>query len=163
MTLETLDVVQYRALIEDLVSRMQKRGIDCMEWKHGESYPTVLRAVSAGITGNMPGNGISLSYACMLNGKGLLRWVVVDECCLIVTSSLWRPKLAGNVEESAAAAVPNSIAYGNASARAGGRNGIKKVGSVCNVHPSERGAAEHSILCVVSWYKRGKTQETALL
>jgi superfamily II DNA helicase RecQ len=27
----TVVVVPYRALIEDLVSRMQKRGIDCME------------------------------------------------------------------------------------------------------------------------------------
>jgi hypothetical protein len=30
----------------------------------------------------------------MLSSKGLLRWVVVDECHLIITSSDWRLKLA---------------------------------------------------------------------
>ncbi|KAF1922195.1 uncharacterized protein M421DRAFT_38003, partial [Didymella exigua CBS 183.55] len=33
----TVVVVPYRALMEDLVSRMQKCGIDCIEWKYRES------------------------------------------------------------------------------------------------------------------------------
>ncbi|KAF1973259.1 hypothetical protein BU23DRAFT_404491, partial [Bimuria novae-zelandiae CBS 107.79] len=41
----TVTVVPYRALIEDLVGRMQKRGIDCIEWKHGESSPAAVVVV----------------------------------------------------------------------------------------------------------------------
>ena len=90
----TVVVVPYRALIEDLVGRLQKRGIDCIEWKHGESSPAAVVVVSADVAGNTISNGNFLGYATMLGGKGLLRRVVVDECHLIITSSDWRPKLA---------------------------------------------------------------------
>jgi superfamily II DNA helicase RecQ len=90
----TVVVVPYRALIEDLVSRLQKRGIDCIEWKHGESSPAAVVIVSADAAGDTMSNGNFIGYANMLSGKGLLRRVVVDECHLIITSSDWRPKLA---------------------------------------------------------------------
>jgi superfamily II DNA helicase RecQ len=90
----TVVVVPYRALIDDLVDRMQKRGIDCIEWKHGESSPAAVVVVSADAAGDTISNGNFLGYANMLSGKGLLRRVVVDECHLIITLSDWRPKLA---------------------------------------------------------------------
>ena len=90
----TVVVVPYRALIEDLVDRMQKRGIDCIEWKHGESSPAAVVVVSADVAGDTTSNGNFLGYANMLSGKGLLRRVVVDECHLVITSTDWRPKLA---------------------------------------------------------------------
>jgi superfamily II DNA helicase RecQ len=90
----TVVVVPYRALIADLLDRMQKRGIDCIEWKHGESNPAAVVVVSADLAGDITSNGNFLSYATMLHSKGLLRRVVVDESHLIITSSDWRPKLA---------------------------------------------------------------------
>jgi superfamily II DNA helicase RecQ len=90
----TIVVVPYRALIEDLVQRIRKCGIDCIEWKHGESNPAALVVVSADVAGDTTSNGNFISYAGMLQSKGLLRRVVVDECHLIFTSSDWRPKLA---------------------------------------------------------------------
>jgi hypothetical protein len=48
----TLVVVPYRALIDNLVDRMQKHGIDCIEWKHGESSPAAVVVVSADAAGN---------------------------------------------------------------------------------------------------------------
>ncbi|KAF1922768.1 uncharacterized protein M421DRAFT_10224, partial [Didymella exigua CBS 183.55] len=53
----TVVVVPYRALIEDLVDRMQKCGIDCMEWKHGESSPAAVVVVSADAAGDTTSNG----------------------------------------------------------------------------------------------------------
>ncbi|KAF2832757.1 hypothetical protein CC86DRAFT_267823, partial [Ophiobolus disseminans] len=35
----TVVIVPYRALIEDLVGRIRDYGVDCIEWKHGESNP----------------------------------------------------------------------------------------------------------------------------
>jgi superfamily II DNA helicase RecQ len=65
-----------------------------MEWKHGESNPATIVVVSADVAGDVTSNGNLISYARMLNSKGLLRRVVLDECHLIFTSSDWRPKLA---------------------------------------------------------------------
>ncbi|CAN9385033.1 unnamed protein product [Alternaria alternata] len=90
----TVVVVPYRALIKDVVDRMQKCGIDCMEWKHGESSPAAVVVVSADAAGDTTSNGNFLGYANMLSGKGLLQRVVVDKCHLVITSSDWRPKLA---------------------------------------------------------------------
>ncbi|KAJ4329600.1 hypothetical protein N0V87_010726, partial [Didymella glomerata] len=90
----TVVVVPYRALIEDLVDRMQKRGIDCVEWKHGESSPAAVVVVSADAAGDITSNGNFLGYANMLSDKGLLRQVVVDECHLVITLTDWRPNLA---------------------------------------------------------------------
>jgi hypothetical protein len=75
----TVVVVPYRALIEDLVGRIQKRGIDCIEWKHGESNPAAVVVVSADVAVDTTSNGNFLGYANVLSSKGLLRWVVVDE------------------------------------------------------------------------------------
>jgi superfamily II DNA helicase RecQ len=90
----TVVVVPYRALIDDLVKRIQDCGIDCLEWKYGESNPAAVVVVSADLAGDITSNGNFLSYANMLVSKGLLRRVVIDEAHLIFTSSDWRPKLA---------------------------------------------------------------------
>jgi superfamily II DNA helicase RecQ len=90
----TVVVVPYRALIEDLVQRIQNCGVDCIEWKHGETNPAAVVVVSADVAGDVTSSGNFISYAGMLSSKGLLRRVVVDECHLIFTSSDWRPKLA---------------------------------------------------------------------
>jgi superfamily II DNA helicase RecQ len=90
----TVVVVPYRALIEDLVMRIRQSGIDCMEWKHGENNPASVVVVSADVAGDITSNGNFIGYAGLLQTKGLLRRVVVDECHLIFTSSDWRPKLA---------------------------------------------------------------------
>ncbi|KAF2818307.1 hypothetical protein CC86DRAFT_389032 [Ophiobolus disseminans] len=45
----TVVVVPYRALIDNLVSYMQKRGIDCVGWKHGQSSPAAMVVVKLGI------------------------------------------------------------------------------------------------------------------
>ena len=73
---------------------MQKRGIDCIKWKYGESSPAAVVVISADVAGDTTSNSNFISYANMLSGKGLLRRVVVDKCHLIITSSDWRPKLA---------------------------------------------------------------------
>jgi superfamily II DNA helicase RecQ len=73
---------------------MQKRGINCIEWKHGKSSLASVVVVSADAAGDTTSNSNFIRYANMLSSKGLLRRVVVDECYLIITSSDWRPKLA---------------------------------------------------------------------
>ena len=86
----TVVVVPFRALIENLVMRITKSGIDCMEWRHGQTNPAAVIIVSADVAAEAG----FLSYAGMLSDKKQLRRVVVDECHLIFTSSDWRPKLA---------------------------------------------------------------------
>lgn len=90
----TVVVVPYRALINDLVKRIQGCGVDCLEWKHGESNPATVVVVSADVAGDITCNGNFLGYANVLSSKGLLRRVVIDESHLIFTASDWRPKLA---------------------------------------------------------------------
>jgi superfamily II DNA helicase RecQ len=92
--LATVVVVPYQALIEDLVDRNRKSGVECIEWKHRESNPAAVVVVSADIAGDVMSNGNFISYAGLLNEKGVLRRVVLDECHLIFTPSDWRPKLA---------------------------------------------------------------------
>lgn len=86
----TIVVVPYRALIDDLADRIRKSGIDCIEWKPGQMNPATVVVVSADVAG---GAGF-LKYASLMGTKKLLRRVVIDECHLIFTSSNWRPKLA---------------------------------------------------------------------
>jgi hypothetical protein len=50
--------------------------------------------VSANIAGDIISNSNFISYAGLLQKKGLLRQVVIDKCYLIFTLSDWRPKLA---------------------------------------------------------------------
>ena len=89
----TVVVVPYRALIEDLVSRIQGYGVDCIEWKHGDSNPASVVVVSADVAGDITSNGNFLGYARLLKNKGLLRRVVVDECHLLFTARHWRANL----------------------------------------------------------------------
>jgi superfamily II DNA helicase RecQ len=89
----TVVVVPYRALIEDLVKRICECGIDCIEWKHGDSNPASVVVVSADVAGDITSNGNFLGYARLLKNKGLLRRVVVDECHLLFTSRHWRENL----------------------------------------------------------------------
>jgi len=89
----TVVVVPYRALIEDLVSRIRNCGINCMEWKHGENNPASVVVVSADVAGNTTSNGNFLGYARLMKDKGLLQRVVVDECHLLFTARHWRANL----------------------------------------------------------------------
>ncbi len=86
----TIVVVPFRSLINDLVDKANKLGIDCIEWRPGEVNPAALVYVSADF---VPFTGF-LSYARLLQGKGILRRIFVDECHLTFTASDWRPKLA---------------------------------------------------------------------
>jgi superfamily II DNA helicase RecQ len=86
-------VVPYRALIEDLVERIQQCGVECMEWKHGENNPALVVVVSADVAGDMQSAGNFLGYARMLKAKGLLHWMVIDECHLVLTARHWRENL----------------------------------------------------------------------
>ncbi|KAI7371326.1 hypothetical protein KC328_g17564, partial [Hortaea werneckii] len=83
----TVVVVPYRALLNRLLATAQAAGIDSFEWKHGEVNPAALVFVSADIV--MP----FLSYARVMENKGLLRRVFVDESHLTFTASNWRAKL----------------------------------------------------------------------
>ncbi|KAF9729764.1 hypothetical protein PMIN01_12628 [Paraphaeosphaeria minitans] len=86
----TVVVVPFRALIEDLATRIRARGIDCVEWVNHETNPASVMLVGADVAG---GAGF-LKYASSLKDKKQLQRVVIDECHLIITSSHWRPKLA---------------------------------------------------------------------
>lgn len=90
----TVVVVPYRQLITSTVERIQACGIDCIEWRSGNTDPASVVVVSADKAGDIISKGNFLSYAQLLSSKGLLRRVVVDECHLIFTSSNWRPRLA---------------------------------------------------------------------
>jgi superfamily II DNA helicase RecQ len=89
----TIVVVLYRALIEDLVSQIRDSGVECIEWTHGDSNPASVVVVSADVAGDVISNGNFLRYARLLKSKGLLRRMVVDECHLVFTSSYWRRNL----------------------------------------------------------------------
>ena len=89
----TVVVVPYRALIEDLVGRIQQCGVECMEWKHGENNPASVVVVSADVAGDMKSAGNFLGYARMLKAKGLLHRIVIDECHLVFTARHWRENL----------------------------------------------------------------------
>jgi superfamily II DNA helicase RecQ len=89
----TVVVVPYRALIEDLVGRIQRCGVDCIEWKYGENDPASVVVVSADVAGDIKSGGNFLGYARTLKAKGLLHRVVIDECHLVFTSTHWREKL----------------------------------------------------------------------
>jgi superfamily II DNA helicase RecQ len=89
----TVVVVPYRALIEDLVQRISDCGVDCMEWKHGNTNPASVVVVSADVAGDITSNGNFLGYAQLLKGKGLLQRIVLDECHLVLTARHWRENL----------------------------------------------------------------------
>jgi len=86
----TIVVAPFRALVDDLVDRLKKAGIDCLEWRPGEVNPAAVVVVSADFAASWG----FLSYASLLDREGLLERVFVDECHLTFTSSDWRPKLA---------------------------------------------------------------------
>jgi superfamily II DNA helicase RecQ len=75
----TVVIMPYRALIEDLVSRLHDYGVDCIEWTRGESNPASVVIVCADKCGDDTSNGNFLGYVQLLKGKGLLQRVVVDE------------------------------------------------------------------------------------
>ncbi len=86
----TIVVVPYRALMNNLVTTARKARFDCIEYRPGEQIPAALVFVSAAFIAESQ----VLSYAQLLNAKGILRRVFVDESHLTYTASDWRPKLA---------------------------------------------------------------------
>ena len=77
----TVVIVPYRALLNGLLQIAQGAGIDCIEWKRGEVNPAALVFVSADVVPPF------MSYARVMEGKGLLRRVFVDESHLTFTAS----------------------------------------------------------------------------
>ena len=84
----TIVVVPFRQLINNMVERAKKCGIDCMEWTEGISDPTTLVFVSA----DKVQSGFLL-YAQKQCSSGYVRRIFVDECHVTFTQSDWRPKL----------------------------------------------------------------------
>jgi superfamily II DNA helicase RecQ len=79
----TIVVVPYRALVNNLVSTTTKARIDCIEYKPREQNLVALVFVSA----DFVAEGQFLSYAQLLNVKGILQRVFVDESHLTFTAS----------------------------------------------------------------------------
>lgn len=86
----TLVVMPFRELLNRQVRQMQGLGIDCVEWRPGQTDPATVVVVSADLVGERSFG----KYAALLDEKRLLRRVVVDEAHLIFTASHWRRKLA---------------------------------------------------------------------
>ncbi len=86
----TIVVVPFRSLINDLVDKANKLGIDYIEQRPEEVNAVALVYVSADF---VPFTGF-LSYTRLLQGKGILRRIFVDKCYLTFTASDQRPKLA---------------------------------------------------------------------
>jgi superfamily II DNA helicase RecQ len=86
----TIMVAPFRALVDNMVDRFRGAGVNCLEWKFGEVNPAAVVVVSADVAVSYG----FLSYGRLLQQKGLLRRVVIDECHLTFTSHHWRPKLA---------------------------------------------------------------------
>lgn len=86
----TIVVVPFRALINDLVDKAEKAGIDSIEWRPGEVNPATLVFVSADF---VDASGL-IGYAERLLDSGRLRRIFIDECHLIFKDSHWRAKLA---------------------------------------------------------------------
>jgi superfamily II DNA helicase RecQ len=59
----TIVVVPYWALINNLVSRIYKYSVDCMEWKHGESNPASIAIISVDVASDSTSNSNLLEYA----------------------------------------------------------------------------------------------------
>jgi superfamily II DNA or RNA helicase len=86
----TIVVVPFRALINDLVDKAKKAGIDSTEWRPGEVNPATIVFVSADL---IDGTNL-LGYAQQLFDSGRLRRIFIDECHLIFKENHWRAKLA---------------------------------------------------------------------
>jgi superfamily II DNA helicase RecQ len=63
----TAVVVLYRALIKDLVARIQGCRINCIEWKYSKSNPAAVAIISVDLAGDVR------SDSNLLIGKELLR------------------------------------------------------------------------------------------
>jgi superfamily II DNA helicase RecQ len=94
----TILVLPFRALIEDMLVRLQRAGITAAEWQPGAHNELENRRmlasvvlVSADHVGSSSGQ--FLSYAALLAQQQILRRVVVDECHTAITADSWRPKL----------------------------------------------------------------------
>jgi len=83
----TVVVVPYLALLDNLLSKAKKAGDRLREWKGREVNQAALVFVSADNV------DLFMNYARLLEEKGLLRRVFVDESHLTCTSTSWRPKL----------------------------------------------------------------------
>ena len=87
----TVVVVPFRALVNDLLRRLQRARIDHVEWRPGR--PNGAPAVVV-VSADLVATSGFMTYAVGLAEAGHLRRVVVDECHLTLTANDWRPKLA---------------------------------------------------------------------
>jgi superfamily II DNA helicase RecQ len=87
----TVVVVPFRALVGDLLRRLQRARIDHLEWR--PNRPNGAPAVVV-VSADLVATSGFMTYAIGLAESGHLQRVVVDECHLSLTSNDWRPKLA---------------------------------------------------------------------
>jgi superfamily II DNA helicase RecQ len=85
----TIFIAPFRALVNDVVDRFRKAGIDCFEWKVGDSNSARLVVVSADIA--VQDN--FMTYGRTLVQAGLLRRIFIDEGHCTFTDSHWRKNL----------------------------------------------------------------------
>ena len=84
----TIVVVPFRKLIDNIVDRARKCGIECVEWTENVTDPARLVFVSA--------DKVESSFLLYAQGhcdKGRVQRIFVDECHVTFTQSDWRPKL----------------------------------------------------------------------
>ncbi len=82
-------VAPFRALVDDMVERFRKEGIDACKWRPGQANPARIVVMSVDTAA-----GTSfLLYARQMADGGLLRRIFINEGHLTFTSSDWRPKL----------------------------------------------------------------------
>jgi superfamily II DNA/RNA helicase len=83
-------VVPFRALVDDLLQRLDKARVLSIEWHLGVTSTAAVVVVSADVASGPT----FMTYARALKEAGRLRRVVIDEVHLTLTDSTWRPKLA---------------------------------------------------------------------
>jgi superfamily II DNA helicase RecQ len=87
----TVVVVPFRALVNDLLQRLQQARIDHGEWRPGRPHGAPAVVV---VSADLVSTSAFMTYAAGLADSGHLRRVVVDECHLTLTANDWRPRLA---------------------------------------------------------------------
>lgn len=156
----TVVVVPYRALIDDLVSRVGSYGVDCIEWKHGENNPASMVFVSADVAGDVTSNSNFLDYARVLKNKGLLQRVVVDECHLVFTARHWRDDLL-KVKNLRVLGCP--IVLLTATLPPVQEGELEASMLVRNATYIRAGTTRPNARYIVSWCQRGKLEDRALV
>jgi superfamily II DNA or RNA helicase len=79
----TIVVVPFRALADNIVERFYDAGINYLEWTHGEVNLATVVIISANVAVLFS----FLNYTRIMEQKGLLRRIFLNECYLTFTLS----------------------------------------------------------------------------